>query len=133
MRIKIYFITLAVFLAIDFVWLTMVAKNIYANQLGFLMTANVNWAAAILFYLLFCAGIVTFVITPSLEQHSSKKCLQLGLLFGLISYATYDLTNLATIKNWPLMITIIDLIWGSLVTATTASMSYYLSKRFLVK
>lgn len=133
MRIKIYFITLAVFLTIDFVWLTMVAKNIYANQLGFLMTANVNWAAAILFYLLFCAGIVTFVIMPSLEQHSSKKCLQLGLLFGLISYATYDLTNLATIKNWPLMITIIDLIWGSLVTATTAWISYYISKRFLVK
>lgn len=133
MRIKIYFITLAVFLTIDFVWLTMVAKNIYANQLGFLMSANVNWVAAILFYLLFSAGIVTFVIMPSLEHNSSKRCIQLGLLFGLISYATYDLTNLATIKDWPLMITIIDLIWGSLITATTASISYYLSKRFLVK
>jgi uncharacterized membrane protein len=133
MRIKIYFITLAVFLAIDFVWLTVIAKNIYADQLGFLMAENINWIAAILFYLLFCAGIVTFVIMPSLEKHSSKRCIQLGLLFGLISYATYDLTNLATIKNWPIMITIIDLIWGSLVTATTASVSYYLSKRFLIK
>lgn len=99
MFIKLYLITLPVFFAIDLIWLGLVAKNFYSKHIGFLMKTNVNWQAALLFYLLFIVGLVIFVITPSLEKKEWTSALFLGALFGLISYATYDLTNLATLKN----------------------------------
>jgi len=99
MFLKLYFIALPVFFAIDMVWLGLVAKNFYAKYLGFLMTPNVNWVAALVFYLLFIVGLVLFVISPALEKQSWTHALFMGALFGLISYATYDLTNLATIKD----------------------------------
>src|SRR5690349_5717593 len=111
MFIKLYLITLPVFFAIDMVWLGFVAKNFYAKQIGYLMKPDINWGAAILFYLLFIVGLIIFVIEPSLEKSSWVQALLLGTLFGLVSYATYDLTNLATVKDWPILITIIDLIW----------------------
>jgi len=133
MNFKIYPITLAILLIIDSIWLTLIAKDLYAHALGEFMATDINWIAALLFYVLFSLGIVRFVIQPALQQKSGLKCLQLGLLFGLICYSTYDLTNLATIKNWPLSITIIDLTWGSCVTAMTALISYNISKKFFVK
>lgn len=133
MSYKLYPITLAVLLSIDSIWLTVIAKNLYANELAGLITSHVNWIAALLFYVLFSIGIVNFVIQPALNQKSGTKCLQLGLQFGLVAYATYDLTNLATIKDWPLTITIIDLIWGSCVTAITAIISYSIGRKFFVK
>jgi len=123
MYIKLYGIALAIFFAIDMVWLGLVAKNFYREQLGFLMAENVNWAAAIIFYLLFIAGLVVFVISPALAKGSWVHALALGALFGLITYATYDLTNLATIKNWPLLVTIVDLAWGAALAAAVSALT----------
>lgn len=130
MLIKTYIFTLIPFLIIDFLWLAVIAKNLYQKYLGYLMKSPPNWSAAIIFYLLFTAGIVYFVVNPSLEKNSIQKALISGSLFGLISYATYDLTNLATIKNWPFQITLIDLFWGTILCASTSTISYYLCKNF---
>jgi len=127
---KLYFIALPIFFAIDMVWLGLVAKNFYQKHIGFLMTQNVNWIAALIFYLLFIAGLVIFVITPALEKNSWMTALLLGALFGLITYATYDLTNLATLKNWPLIVTMIDLIWGMTLASTVSTISFFVAKKF---
>ncbi len=126
---KLYLIALPVFFAIDMVWLGLVAKNFYAKQIGFLMKTNINWPAAIIFYLLFIVGLVVFVISPSLEKKSLIHLFFLGALFGLITYATYDLTNLATIKDWPLLVTIIDLIWGMVLSVLVSSITYLIAIR----
>lgn len=111
--LTLYLITLAVFFVIDMVWLGVVAKSFYRKHLGFLMSPKVNWAAALLFYLVFIAGLLIFVIRPALAQGEPLKALLMGALFGLISYATYDLSNLATLKDWPMVVTIVDLVWGT--------------------
>lgn len=129
MFIKLYFIALPVFLGIDMIWLGLVAKGFYAKQIGFLMKTNINWTAAIIFYLLFIVGLVIFVITPALEKNSWQQALLLGALFGLITYATYDLTNLATIKNWPLLVTVIDLIWGATLAASVSIVTYFIATK----
>jgi uncharacterized membrane protein len=129
MFLKLYFIALPVFFAIDMIWLGLVAKNFYAKQIGFLMKADVNWIAAIIFYLLFVVGLVLFVITPALEKHSWVNAFLFGALFGLIAYATYDLTNLATIKDWPLLVTIVDLIWGMVLAALVSVISYFIAAK----
>ena len=131
--LAIYLSFLVALVAIDLVWLLGLAKNLYRDQMGDLMASEPKLIAGLAFYLIYALGVCIFVIMPALSKQSWIYAVQYGALFGLFCYMTYDLTNLATIKNWPLMITIIDLIWGSLVTATTASVSYYLSKRFLIK
>ena len=125
MFLKLYCIALPIFFAADMIWLGVAAKNFYAKQIGFLMKANVNWAAAILFYLLFLAGLVVFVIAPAVDKGSWARALLFGALFGLITYATYDLTNLATLKDWPLVLTVVDLTWG-MVLAGSVSVATYL-------
>jgi uncharacterized membrane protein len=129
MFLKLFFIALPVFLVIDMAWLVLVAKNFYQKQIGFLMKPEVNWLAAIIFYLLFIAGLVTFVIAPAFEKHSWVHALLFGALFGLITYATYDLTNLATLKDWPLMVTIVDLIWGTVLAASISVVTYLIANR----
>ena len=132
MFLKLYLITLPVFFAIDMIWLGLVAKNFYAKQIGFLMKTNVNWPAAIIFYLLFIVGLVVFIITPALRQQSWQSALFFGALFGLISYATYDLTNLATINNWPLLVTVVDLIWGSVLAGSVSLISYLIATKIIL-
>ncbi|MFY9701072.1 MAG: DUF2177 family protein [Terriglobales bacterium] len=124
MFLKVYCIALPIFFALDMVWLGLAAKNFYAKHIGFLMKTNVNWAAAILFYLLFIAGLVVFVVTPAIEKGSWARALLFGALFGLITYATYDLTNLATLKNWSLAVTVVDLIWGTVLAASVSVATY---------
>ena len=124
MFLKLYCIALPIFFAVDMVWLGIAAKNFYAKHIGFLMKANVNWAAAILFYLLFIAGLVVFVVTPAIEKGSWVRAILFGALFGLITYATYDLTNLATLKDWPLVVTVVDLIWGTVLAAFVSVATY---------
>jgi uncharacterized membrane protein len=119
--LKLYFATLVAFLALDAVWLGLVARSFYRNYLGFLMASNPNWLAAAIFYLLFIVGILFFVVVPGLEADSFRRTLVHAALFGLITYATYDLTNLATIKDWPVVVTIVDMIWG---TVLSVAMSY---------
>jgi uncharacterized membrane protein len=127
MFIKLYFIALPVLLGIDMVWLTLVARSFYAKYLGYLMAKNPNLVAALIFYLIFIAGLVFFVITPALEKKMWIQVLIAGAFFGLVTYATYDLTNLATVKDWPLMITIIDLIWGMVLSASVSIVTYMIA------
>ena len=120
-----YGVVLVVFFTIDMVWLGVVAKGIYAKYLGYLMSPKVNWGAAFLFYLLFILGLLVFVIQPALELKSVSDLLLKAALFGLVSYATYDLTNLATIKDWPVVITLIDLTWGMTLSVVVSGLSYW--------
>lgn len=129
MMIKLYLIALPVFFAIDMVWLGLIANNFYKKHIGFLMADEVNWIAALIFYLLFIAGLVVFVISPALQKNSLLTALLLGALFGLITYATYDLTNLATIKNWPLLVTVIDLLWGMTLSASVSIVTFLIAKK----
>ena len=108
-------------------WLVLVAKKFYQAQIGFLMKPDINWIAAIIFYLLFIAGLVTFVISPAVEKHSWVHAIIFGGLFGLITYATYDLTNLATLKDWPLLVTVVDLIWGTVLAASISGITYFIA------
>lgn len=129
MFIKLYAIALPVFFTIDMVWLGLVAKNFYRAQIGFLMTPNINWLAAIVFYLLFIVGLVLFVIAPAVEKSSWVHALLFGALFGLISYATYDLTNLATLKDWPLLVTLVDLVWGAVLASSISVITYFIANK----
>jgi uncharacterized membrane protein len=129
MFLKTYIITLPVFLAIDLAWLSLIARKFYAQYLGFLMKTNVNFAAAGLFYLLFVVGLVVFAVLPAIEKSSWTQALLLGALLGLISYATYDLTNLATIKDWPLIVTVVDMVWGTVLGASVSLISYYIATK----
>jgi len=111
--LKLYFSTLLVFFAVDMVWLGLVARTFYSQYLGYLMAPSVNWPAALLFYLLFIVGILVFVVLPGLKSGSTRDTLLRAALFGLITYATYDLTNLATLKDWPLVLSVVDMAWGT--------------------
>lgn len=129
MFIKLYAIALPVFFAIDMFWLGLVAKNFYRSQIGSLMKPDVNWAAAIIFYLIFIAGLVVFVIAPAKEKGSWTEALLYGALFGLVCYATYDLTNLAVAKDWPLLVTIVDLAWGAVLASSVAVATYFIADK----
>jgi uncharacterized membrane protein len=129
---KLYLIALPVFFAIDMVWLGLIARNFYKDQIGFLMKSNVNWTAAIIFYLLFLAGLIVFVIEPAVEKREWTRALWMGAFFGLITYATYDLTNLATLKDWPLTVVVVDMIWGTVLAASVSVVTYFVAIRFAV-
>lgn len=127
MFLKLYVIAFTVFLAIDALWLTLIAKNFYAKNIGYLMAKNPNLLAALIFYLIFIAGLIFFVITPALDKKMWTLALLAGIFFGLVTYATYDLTNLATVKDWPLIVTIVDLIWGMFVSAAVSVVTYFIA------
>jgi uncharacterized membrane protein len=126
--VKLYFATLIAFFAIDMVWLGLVARTFYRKYLGFLMAPNPNWLAAILFYALFIVGILVFVVVPGLKDNSLKTTLLRAALFGLVTYATYDLTNLATVKDWPVLITVVDLIWGTVLSVAVSGVGFFAGK-----
>lgn len=123
-----YLLTTVVFFAIDLVWLGVVAKNLYDRLLGNFLADKVNWTAAIVFYLLFIVGIFIFAILPAVEKGSIWRALILGGLFGFFTYATYDLTNLATLKDWPLRIVFIDITWGVILTSMVSAAGYTIMK-----
>lgn len=130
MFIKLYLIAVSVFFVIDMVWLGFVAKNFYNEQIGFLMKTKVEWIPALIFYLLFVVGLVVFVISPAIENKIWTQALFFGALFGLITYATYDLTNLATLKDWPLTVTMVDLIWGMAISSSVSVITYFIFMKF---
>ncbi len=132
MFVKLYLIALPVFFVIDMIWLGLIAKDFYRNQIGFLMKNDINWPAAISFYLLFIVGLVVFVITPAIEKGSWMHALIFGALFGCITYATYDLTNLATLKDWPLLMTMIDLVWGAVLASSVSLATYFIASKINV-
>lgn len=126
MFMKLFAIALPVFFAIDMVWLGLIAKDFYRAQIGSLMKTDANWIAAVVFYLIFIAGLVVFVIGPAVEKGSWTHALLFGAFFGLVCYATYDLTNLAVAKDWPLLVTIVDLAWGAVLAASVSTITYFI-------
>ena len=127
--VLLYLITLAAFFLIDMAWLGTVAKGFYRRHLGALMGPKVVWPAAILFYLLFVVGLLVFVVRPALAAGAPVQALLFGALFGLVAYATYDLTNLATIKDWPLIVTVVDLAWGACLGGLVSFVSALAGRR----
>lgn len=123
--ISYFFITI-VFFAIDIVWLGFIAKNLYAKYLEHYLSPDVNWTAAMIFYLLYIAGICVFSVFPAVEKNSLFYAAIYGAFLGLVAYATYDLTNYATLKNWPLKIVIIDLIWGTILTSSVSVSGFFI-------
>lgn len=122
--VKMYVIAFIIFLVIDAIWLGLVAPKFYKAQIGHLMAEKPNLVAALVFYLVFIVGVVYFVINPAIEAQSIGKVVVSGLLFGFITYATYDLTNLATLKDWPLLVTGVDLLWGSFLSTAMGILTY---------
>lgn len=127
--IRNFGVAFGVFMIIDLIWLGVVAKKLYAKYLGYIMTDQINWVAAVLFYIIFVAGMLFFVINPALKDNSLMVALGVCALYGFLTYATYDLTNLATLKDWPLTITVIDLIWGTTLSALTSTISFLILQR----
>lgn len=125
----LYLITVGIFFALDLVWLGVIAKNMYREKLGFILSDKVNWVAAIIFYLLYVAGIVYFAVAPAVQAQSISTAILNGVLLGMLCYATYDLTNMATIAQWPLVVTVVDIVWGGVLTGTCATATYYISTK----
>ncbi len=116
-----YIIALIIFLVIDFFWLRFIAKKLYDNMIGFILKENFNLTAALVFYIFYIAALVFFVIEPAARWQSA---LFPGLFFGLVTYGTYDMTNLATLKNWPVKLTVIDIVWGSFLCGITSLLTF---------
>ncbi len=124
--LKIFITAFVVFMAIDLVWLGFISKNLYNKELGPIKKDKINWAAAVVFYVLYIAGLSFFVVGPALDKVAPLYALYAGAIFGLVAYSTYDLTNLATMKGFTLKITVIDLIWGTFVTSVASVISYFI-------
>ncbi len=129
MILKLYFLTLFIFLGLDAVWLGVVAPKFYRSQIGHLMAEKANFLVAALFYLIFIGGLVYFVVAPGVGM-STREAILRGALFGLVTYATYDLTNQATLRGWPVTLTIIDIVWGTVLTGITSALSVWAAKVF---
>ncbi len=126
--IKTYCLTFVVFLAVDFIWLGLIAKRFYDQYLGHFLREQVNWPAAFLFYLLFVLGIMVFVVLPAFKSNAWTQALLYGMLFGLVTYATFDLTNLALLKGWPTIIVVVDILWGMCLSSAVSTAGYFISK-----
>ncbi len=122
--LKLYGVTLVTFLAIDMLWLGWIARPFYQKELGFLLAPETNRLAALIFYLLFTIGLLVFVVVPGLKADSLPATLLRAALFGLVTYAAYDLTNLATVKDWPLQVTIVDMLWGTVLSTIVSWISF---------
>lgn len=116
---------------LDFLWLGFIAKNLYANDLGKLLLAKPNMTAAIAFYAIYVVGVVVFVISPALTNGSLWSAIGYGALFGLVAYATYDLTNLATVNGFTLKVALIDMCWGAFITAATSGITYFVISKWI--
>lgn len=124
-----YATALLCFLLLDAIWLTLMGPRLYRPALGHLFAAEVDWRAAVLFYPIYLLGLLVFAIAPALERQRSAAALWRGALFGLVTYATYDLTNQATLRGWPWHLTAIDLVWGSVVSGSAAWAAARLTSR----
>lgn len=123
-----YLVTAVVFLVIDYIWLGIVMKDYFQSQLSHLMASEVNFTVAALFYLVFAAGVVLFCVMPAFEAGSWVKAALLGAALGFLAYGTYDVTNMATLKDWPVMMSVIDITWGTALTAVSATAGYFVTK-----
>ena len=126
--LKLYALTIPVFFIVDMIWLGGVAKGFYRRHLHLLLSTDVNWTAAVIFYLIYVAGIIFFAVRPAIAVDSLAQAALLGALFGFVTYATYDLTNLALIKDWPIVIVVVDILWGICLCTLVAAISFILAK-----
>ena len=126
--LKLYALTVPVFFIIDLIWLGVAAKGFYQKNLKYILSPNVNWTAAIIFYLMYIAGILIFAVLPGIAKDSVRHAAMWGALFGFFTYATYDLTNLALLKDWPLNIVVVDILWGVVLCTAVATSSFYIAK-----
>jgi uncharacterized membrane protein len=126
--IKLYLMAVPIFFLMDMFWLGLIARNFYQKHLGFILSPQVNWPAAITFYLIYIAGIIFFAVVPALEKDSLATAILWGGLFGFFTYVTYDLTNMALIKGWPLKVVIVDVVWGFFLCATVAALTFKAAK-----
>lgn len=120
-----YVSTAVVFFGIDYLWLSRIAIGFYRRRIGGLLLETPNFAAAGLFYLVYVAGIVYFAVMPAVAGGGWMAALVGGAFLGLIAYGTYDMTNLATLKDWSLSVSLVDMAWGSLLTAVAATAGYF--------
>jgi uncharacterized membrane protein len=126
-----YAATATTFLLVDLVWLGLVAKGFYRSNIGALMADEINIPAAVTFYLAYIVGIVIFAITPAFESGSWRTSLIMGALFGFFAYATYDMTNLATLRDWPVAVVVVDMAWGTFLTGLSATAGFFAAKYFI--
>jgi len=127
----LYGITFAIFFFIDIVWLGVVAKGFYRRNLGAFLSPKVHWGAALLFYMLYIFGLLVFVVRPALLRSAPLEALLFGAFFGLVCYATYDLSNMATLKDWPLIVTVVDLVWGAVLAGLVSLLSTFIGRSWL--
>lgn len=125
-----YAAALVFFLAVDLLWLGVIMRDFYRAGIGHLMGDAFNIPAALIFYALYVVGIMIFAVMPALEAGAWQRAAVMGLLFGFFAYATYDLTNLATLRDWPLSLSLADMAWGSVLTAATAVVGYTVATRY---
>ncbi|SHM31369.1 DUF2177 family protein [Roseibium suaedae] len=123
-----YLTTAAVFLALDFIWLSKVATKFYFDRLGHLLMEKPNLAAAALFYAVYVVGLVIFAIGPAVSSGRMSTALVYGVLFGFFTYATYDMTNYATLRGWPVAVVVLDIAWGMVISGVSAVAGYYLTR-----
>jgi uncharacterized membrane protein len=126
-----YAIATVFFFAIDMLWLGVIAKKLYREKLGFILSDEVNWTAALVFYFIYIAGILFFAVYPALRDFSWQMALLNGAVLGFLCYATYDLTNMATIAKWPLQIVLIDIVWGTVLTGSVSILTYLAATKWL--
>lgn len=125
-----YVATGLVFLAIDAVWLTLAAQRLYRPLMGEMLVESFRLVPAMLFYLIYIAGIVVFAIAPALATERWTTAASYGAFLGLFAYATYDLTNQATLRDWPVAVTVADLCWGTFLTASAATIGFLITRAF---
>lgn len=127
--IWLYLIAAAIFFALDMLWIGLIARSFYREKLGYLLAPQPKWAAAIIFYLIYIAGILFFAVIPALRDQAWTIALVNGAVLGLLCYATYDLTNLATVDRFPLAVAVVDITWGIFLTAVVSTITYLIGAR----
>ena len=129
--LKLYGVTGAMLFACDLVWLGVVAKDFYRRYLPTLLRPDVRWGPGLLFYALYVAALIVFVLQPALERQSLGRAVALGAFFGLTAYATYDLTSLALIRDFPTLVAVVDIAWGTALTAAVSGAAYVVGRMVL--
>jgi uncharacterized membrane protein len=131
--VMIYLIAFVLLVGVDLVWLGYVAKNFYQSEIGGLFAEKMNLSAAIAFYAIYTFGLVVLIIQPNLTDGGWPRALMLGSLFGFVAYATYDLSNLATLRGWTTKLAIVDMLWGAVLTGTTAAATIIIASRLFAR
>ncbi len=127
--LKLYLLSVPLFFLLDMLWLGVIARDFYRSQLGHLLSERVDWPAAIIFYLIYITGILLFAVAPGLAAESLRKTAFLGAAFGFFTYATYELTNRATLPAWPMKVVVVDTLWGMVLCTAVAVGAYLIARQ----